>query len=223
MKVFEKIMYPIFIFMLAYAVYTSKTNLALFEETMVADDGMFQWTIFGTLLFASIMCFYRAGILKPFRGMIFSSSQKILGWVFLVFACDEVSWFQRVIGFSTPEFFLTHNTREQFNLHHLVLANFHINNIIFTLAVKIIATLYFLVFPFLYNRIEKLKTFFDKYGIPLPRYTQTAAYSVLALMVTLIPSEYNYVVFEFGFYWLLVLMMYNPINDEVFSRKSLVR
>jgi hypothetical protein len=47
-------------------------------------------------------------------------------------------------------------------------------------------------------------------------------YVILGLLVHLIHSEFFYVVFELGFYWLLVLMMYNPLNDEVFLRKTLV-
>ena len=109
------------------------------------------------------------------------------------------------------------------NIHHLVIGGFHVNDIIFTLAIKIIATLYFLILPFSYKRFDRLKSFVNRYAIPLPRYTHTAAYAVIALLMSLIPSDLRYIVFELCFYWILVLMMYNPLNDEVFSRVSLVR
>jgi len=223
LKLFEKLMYPVLIIFLLMAIYVSKTNLGYFESEMVAEDGIFQWMIFYTLLFASLMCFYRASILKPFRGSIFAACSIISGVVFLAFAMDEMSWGQRVFHFATPAFFIGHNTKMQFNFHHLVINGFHVNNIIFTLSIKVIATLYFLVLPFFYPKLEKIKAFVNRFAIALPRYTQTGAYIALAGFVSLIPSEFRYVIFEFGFYWILVLMMYNPLNDEAFSRKSLVR
>lgn len=223
MKLFEKIMYPVLVIFLALAIYLSRTDLYYFESAMVAEDGLFQWMIFYTLIFASAMCFYRASILKPFRGNVFASCQIIAGIVFLCFALDEMSWLQRIFGFNSPVFFQTHNTKMQVNVHHLVINGFRLNNLIFTFAIKILATLYFLVLPFFYTKLDKIKESVNKFAIPLPRYTQTGAYVVLALLVGLIPSDFRYVIFEFGFYWILVLMMYNPLNDEVFSRVSLVR
>jgi hypothetical protein len=223
LKLFEKIMYPILVIFLSIAIYLARTDLFYFESAMVVEDGLFQWMIFYTLLFASVMCFYRASILKPFRGATFATCLIISGVIFLAFAMDEMSWGQRVFDFSSPVFFLTHNTKMQVNFHHLVLGGFHINNIIFTLVIKILATLYFLVLPFFYTKLDEIKKFVNRFAIPLPRYTQTAAYLVLAGLVRLIPSDLRFVIFEFGFYWILVLMMYNPLNDEVFSRKSLIR
>lgn len=216
-------MYPILIVFLTMAIYLSRKDLYYFESAMVAQDGFFQWMTFYTILFAGIMCIYRASILKPFRGGVFAACQIAFGMVFFFFALDEMSWLQRIIGFNSPEFFQIHNTRMQVNFHHLIIYGFRLNNLIFTLAIKILATLYFLILPFLYPRLERLRNFVNKFGIPLPRYTHTGAYLALAGLVALIPSEFRYVIFEFGFYWLLVLMMYNPLNDEVFSRISLVR
>lgn len=221
--IFERIMYPVLVIFLTMAIYMSRTDLAYFESQMVADDGIFQWMIFSTLVFAAVMCFYRANILKPFRGNVFATCQVIAGIVFLCFAMDEMSWGQRIFDFESTPFFLTHNTRQQMNIHHLVVGGFHLNNIVFTVAIKILATLYFIVLPFFYPKLEKIRGFVNRFAIPLPRYTQTGAYVVLAGLVSLIPSDLRYVIFEFGFYWILVLMMYNPLNDEVFSRVSLIR
>lgn len=221
--IFEKIMYPLLVIFVVMAIYVSHTDLPYFESQMVADDGFFQWMIFSTLMFASLMCFYRANILKPFRGNVFATCLIIAGVVFLCFAMDEMSWGQRVFDFESSEFFKEHNTRGQMNIHHLVIWGFHLNNIVFTVAIKILASLYFVVLPFFYDRLEKIKIFVNRFAIPLPRYTQTGAYLILAGLVSLIHSDLRYVIFEFGFYWILVLMMYNPLNDEVFSRVSLVR
>ncbi len=222
-KLVEKVFYPILFCLLGFAIYYSRVNVEYFESVIVSDDGIFQNIIFFTILFASLMCFYRASILKPFRGGLFSACQVLVGILFFLFAMDEISWMQRIFNFATPAFFQTHNIRNQFNFHHLVINGFYINNLVFTLAIKILATLYFLILPFLYPRKEEVRNFVNKFAIPLPRYTQTSVYILLAILVNLIHSEFYYVVFELGFYWLLVLMMYNPLNDEVFKRKTLVR
>lgn len=223
MKLFEKIMYPILLIIIFFAIYLAKTDLNYFESTLAVPGGLFQCIIFGTLLFASIMCFYRASILKPFRGGTFSFCLIIMGVIFLAFALDEVSWGQTFFGFETPEFFKTRNIKGEMNFHHLVIGGFHVNDIIFTLTIKVIATLYFLVLPFSYKRLDRLKAFVNRYAIPLPRYSHTAAYAVIAILMSFIPSNLRYIVFELCFYWILVLMMYNPLNDEIFSRVSLVR
>ena len=223
MRSIEKVLYPVLFLLLGIAIYYSRTNMIYFESVIVADDGLFQHIIFFTILFASFMCFYRASILKPFRGSLFAACQVILGIIFLIFSMDEISWMQRIFHYATPSFFQTHNIRGQMNFHHLVINGFYINNLVFTLTIKIVATLYFLILPFLYPRRERIKRFVNRFAIPLPRYTQTAVYVLLGLFVNLIHSEYYYVVFELGFYWLLVLMMYNPLNDDVFSRKTLNR
>jgi hypothetical protein len=68
-----------------------------------------------------------------------------------------------------------------------------------------------------------LASFFNKTALPVPRYSHVGGYLLLALMSGMIRSDYRHIVFEFGFYWLFVLMMYNPLNSELFSRKTLIR
>ncbi len=223
MKLFEKFMYPILLIIVFFAIYLARTDKAYFETNLAVQGGFFQCLIFGTILFASIMCFYRASILKPFRGGTFSGCLIFMGIIFLAFALDEISWGQVFFDFASPEFFASRNLHGKMNIHHLVIGGFHVNDIIFTLAIKILATLYFLILPFSYKRFDRLKSYVNRYAIPLPRYTHTAAYAVIALLMSLIPSDLRYIVFELCFYWILVLMMYNPLNDEVFSRVSLVR
>lgn len=223
MKVFEKVMYPILLVLVIFSIYQSRVNPIHFENNLAEEGGLFQWVIFGTILFASIMCFYRASILKPFRGVIFSTCLIIAGFIFLVFALDEISWGQVFLHYETPEFIKLRNSQEQMNIRSLVIAGFEVKDIIFTLGIKIIATLYFLILPFFYKRLDKIRNFVNRYAIPLPRYSQIGAYLVITLVMMAIPSAMRHVLFELCFYWILVLMMYNPINDEVFSRVSLVR
>lgn len=223
MKFFEKLMYPILVVLIFFYMYHARNNPIYFETVLARESGPLQWLIISTLLFAAIMCFYRASILKPFRGGVFAACSIFTGIVFMVFALDEMSWGQIIFDFKTPEFIAIRNSLGEMNIRHLVIAGFEITDIVFTLFIKVIATLYFIVLPFFYSRLDKIKNFVNRFAIPLPRYTQTAAYAVAAILMSFIPSDRRYIIFEFVFYWILVLMMYNPLNEEVFSRKTLVR
>jgi hypothetical protein len=223
LKLFEKVMYPVLVLIVFYAIYLARLDKFYFESNLAQEGGFFQCLIFGTILFASCMCFYRASILRPFRGGTFSGCLVAMGILFLAFALDEISWGQVFFDFASPKFFIEHNMKGQLNIHHLVIAGFHINNIIFTLAIKILATLYFIILPFFYKRLDRLKAVVNRFAIPLPRYTHGVAYGVIAILMSFIPSDLRYIVFELCFYWILVLMMYNPLNEEIFSRVSLVR
>jgi hypothetical protein len=216
-------MYPLLLVLVCFSIYYSRVNPDYFEHHLAGEGGLFQWLIFSTITFASIMCFYRASILKPFRGGLFSTCLIIAGFVFLIFALDEISWGQLIFHYDTPEFIKVRNTQGEMNIRDLVIAGFEVKDIIFTLSIKILATLYFLIIPFFYKRLDQLRRFVNRFAIPLPRYTQIAAYFVMVLVMMAIPSSLRHIVFELCFYWILVLMMYNPLNDEVFSRKSLVR
>ncbi len=216
-------MYPVLVVLIFFYMYHARNNPTYFESVLAREGGPLQWLIISTLFFAAIMCFYRASILKPFRGGVFAACSIFTGFVFLMFAMDEMSWGQIIFDYKTPEFIAVRNSLGEMNIRHLVIAGFEITDIIFTLGIKILATLYFIVLPFFYSRLEQIKNFVNRFAIPLPRYTQTAAYVVAAILMSLIPSDRRYIIFEFVFYWILVLMMYNPLNEEVFSRKTLVR
>lgn len=216
-------MYPVLVVLIFFYMYHARNNPAYFESQLAVEGGPLQWLIISTLIFASLMCFYRASILRPFRGGVFAACCVVTGIVFLIFALDEMSWGQIVFNYQTPDFIAARNSMGEMNIRHLVIAGFEITDIIFTLGIKILATLYFIVLPFFYSRLDQIKNFVNRFAIPLPRYTQTAAYALAAILMSFIPSALRYIVFELVFYWILVLMMYNPLNDEVFSRKSLVR
>ena len=203
--------------------YHARNNPMYFENELANEGGPLQWLIICTLFFAGLMCFYRASILKPFRGTGFASCLVLGGIVFCAFAFDEMSWGQIIFHFKTPALIAERNSMGEMNFRHLVVAGFEFTDIIFTLGIKILATLYFIVLPFFYSRLDQIKNFVNRFAIPLPRYTQTAAYVLAAILMSFIPSSLRHIVFEFVFYWILVLLMYNPMNEEVFSRVSLVR
>lgn len=223
MKLFEKVMYPVLIILVAFFLYSAKFDQEYYFNELVSVGGLVQWLTIWTLVFASIVCFYRAYILKPFRGSFFATCSIIFGFIYLIFALDEMSWGQIVFNFKSPEFFLQRNALGETNLRHLTFMGFELSDIIFTFAIKLLASLYFIVLPLTYLKVPAIKKFANRLSLPVPRYTQIAAYVIFGALMFLFPVGTKHVIFEFIFYWLLVLLMYNPLNEEVFSRKSLVR
>lgn len=216
-------MYPFLVGLIFFYIYHARNNPFYFNHEIANEGGPLQWLTIGTLFFASLMCFYRADILRPFRGGEFSFYLIGAGIIFFGFAMDEMSWGQILFSYKTPAFIAKRNSMGEMNIRHIVIAGFEFSDIVFTLAIKIAATLYFLVLPFFYSKQIKVKNFVNNFAIPLPRFTQTGAFIVAAILMSFIPSPGRQVVFELVFYWILVLLMYNPLNEEIFSRVSLIR
>lgn len=222
MKTFEKVMYPVLVILLMYFMYTSMYEPEHFKE-LAKVGGLIQWLTILTLIFASFICFYRAHILKPFRGTFFATCSILFGILYLVFALDEMSWGQLMFHFESPNFFKLRNAFGETNLRHLTFLGTKLSDIVFTVFIKVLATIYFVIIPFAYTKIPSLKKLLNRFSVPVPRYFHTISYVLVGLSMYSFPVEYRSYVFEFVFYWFLVLLMYHPLNDEVFRRRSLVR
>lgn len=90
-----------------------------------AEDGIIEW-LSALLLFAGagfmaarLLALWRAPESRPYRLLHLAGAAGFAALFFLM-AGEEVSWFQRQIGFATPETVAAHNWQGEFNLH-----NFH--------------------------------------------------------------------------------------------------
>ncbi|TNE97721.1 MAG: hypothetical protein EP326_10965 [Deltaproteobacteria bacterium] len=201
----------------------SYTNKQFYEHVYVTEDGWIEYLTFLALLLGSILCWHRANILKPFRGKFFAFCLTMMGFLFLFGALEEISYAQRLIGFETPEWFKIHNTQGEFNFHNLKFGDFKVNRYIFGTFLGILVVLYFLVMPFLYVKLEKVKNLVDKFAIPVPKLFHIAAYILLAIIVKFIDSSRKGEILEFGGCWIFLLMCFGPLNRQLFSRKSFER
>lgn len=84
------------------------------------EDGMLEWAS-ALLLFAASGIFAERDprLLKGPQGRLVAGAAALLAAIFFVMAMEEISWFQRVIGFGTPEDFAEANWQGEFNLHNL--------------------------------------------------------------------------------------------------------
>lgn len=148
-----------------------------------------------------------------------------MGFVFVFGVGEEVSWGQRIFGFKSPQFFIDYNTQGEFNFHNLRFGKtatskgFRVNRIIFGTGLGIMVAIYFLIFPVLYRKKEAFKNFINRFALPLPRNYHIIAYLILFGLVQLIPTPKKGEILEFGGCWIFLLMMFEPLNREIFSRR----
>ncbi len=226
-KLLEKLVF-IFVFTLCLlGVYYSKNDLVFFESKYVGEDGPLEWLTVVALLGGSILGYYRARILKPFRQSKFIWSLYLASFVFFFGLMEEISWGQRIweslFDFHVPEFFQKYNTQGETNLHNLKFGNFKINKIIFGTFLGIFIIFYFLFLPFLYRKKEAVKTWVDSWALPLPKMYHIAAYISLAIIAEFVDGGKKGEILEFGGSWIFLLMIFEPYNREIFSRKSFER
>ncbi len=226
-KTLERIAF-VFVFILSVlGVYYSRTDLKFYESSYCGEDGPIEWLTVVALLMGSIMSIYRARILAPFRNKKFIFSLYFVAFVFFFGLMEEISWGQRIwtalFDFQVPEFFRKYNSQGETNFHNLYFGNFKVNKIIFGTFLGICVVFYFLILPSLYRKVESVKNKVDAWALPLPRFYHVIAYIVLALLVEGIAGGKKGEILEFGGCWIVLLMLFEPYNREIFSRKMIDR
>ncbi len=226
-KLLERLAF-IFVFTLCLlGVYYSRTDLPYFEGSYVREDGPLEWLTVVALFMGSVLCFYRARILRPFRQRKFIFSLYFLTVFFFFGLAEEISWGQRIwqawFDFKVPQFFVEFNSQQEMNIHNLRFGGVKINKLIFGTFLGIGIVFYFLVLPFVYQKKEAVKKFVDSWALPLPRLYHILAYISLAIIAELIAGGKKGEIMEFGGSWIVLLMIFEPFNREIFSRKSFER
>jgi hypothetical protein len=80
-----------------------------------------------------------------------------------------------------------------------------------------------LILPTLYKKQERVKEFIDSIAFPLPRGYHIVAYLCLAVIAEFIAGGKKGEILEFGGTWIVLLMIFEPFNREIFSRRSFER
>tara|TARA_R110002072_G_scaffold534_3_gene3650 strand:+ start:16673 stop:17371 length:699 start_codon:yes stop_codon:yes gene_type:complete len=222
-KILEKIAFLMIFTLVFLGIYFSRTDLPFFEGTYVKEDGLLEWLTVIALLVGIIMNIYRARILSPFRSSRFIFGLYFMAFVFLFGLGEEISWGQRIIqsfsDFQVPEFFIKYNSQQEMNLHNLQFSGTKINKLIFGTFLGIVVVFYFLILPFLYKKVEKVKKLVDSFALPLPRSYHIIAYISLAILAEFISGGKKGEILEFGGCWIVLLMCFEPANRHIFSRQ----
>lgn len=122
------------------------TNPNVFSA-LSEEDGPGEWSL-ALLLFASSFIFFlsflrfRKNINIP---LIIKCAFFLFAVIFFVIAMEEISWFQRILKFKTPDL-LNHNSQHEFNFHNIATSWFE-NSYYFG------AFLFLIVLPFVWRFI----------------------------------------------------------------------
>lgn len=223
MKWTEKLGYFFIFAVVITGVVLSHVDLEYYQGVYTREDGFVEWlTVFGLLAGAST-CFYRAKVLAKFRSPWFVLGLVGMGCLFIFGAGEEISWGQRIFNWHIPEFFAKNNSQGETNLHNLVVGGTKINKLVFGLFLTICVVIYFLILPVLYRKVEKIKELVDKFAVPIPKNTHIVAYLTLFGLSQLIVGHKPGEILEFGGCWIFYLMILEPFNRPIFSRRSFNR
>jgi hypothetical protein len=140
-----------------------------------------------------------------------------LTWAGLTLLClfcagEEISWGQRIFGWSSPGFFLQHNAQHETNLHNLVVAGVKVNRLVFSRILGACAAVYLLVLPVLHARVAAARRVIDGCGVPVPRPRHVAAIVAAFGLVELIASGKRYELLELVTTSTFLLILLFPTN-----------
>lgn len=107
----------VFVFPLA-AGWIEESNSDLYY-TLVQEDGALEWmTVWAFLLAAVVLVMVARGQRKAGHGTPWLTLGVAL--FCFVFAMEEISWGQRLLGYRPPEYFLKENFQQEFNFHNVI-------------------------------------------------------------------------------------------------------
>jgi len=116
-----------------------------YEKYFAGEDRLIEWLTCIGFFCASLICLSVIQKYKAFmnRWILFYLAGFAL--FFFVWAGEEISWGQRILGFQTPEILLEHNQQEEFNIHNLDLKLLHPRDVmgVYVYLVGIILPLFF--------------------------------------------------------------------------------
>lgn len=149
--------------------------------TLLAEDRLTEWMQF--------LCFVVISVLLGFTAVARARqvpvlSLEVLGMAGLsllvgLAALEEISWFQRVLGVESSEFFRQHNRQAETNLHNLALGNASLHKTVILKLIFITGIAHNLVLPLLARSRPGIQRFIESIGLYLPPLSVAVIYLVL--------------------------------------------
>ncbi len=210
----EKIVMLIVLIAMIIGIIAAAVNINWFLNSYVEEDGPIEWPTEIPLFIIFIACIV----------YLFKYARRKNVWFFLVYFFigllsffvfgEEISWGQRIFNFKTSAYFAAHNTQDEDNIHNLILDGEKLNKIIFTDVLIAGVIIYLIIFPWIYKRNQKFKTFIDKAALPLPTVYQTIACIVVFILSFLTFNPKGSELLEFGGCSIFMLIVLYPLNKE---------
>ncbi len=188
------------------------TNPVYFEEAYTREDGLVE-NLTAIALFAAAVIV----IVKLWRARGESTLRTACHVIFalmLIFgAGEEISWGQRIFGWESGEFFLEHNDQKETNLHNLIVNDTKINKFVFGQILTGFLAIYFLVLPFAFRGMKRVRAVVNRMGIPVPRVYQSLLFAVAYSMTLIIPAGRKWELGEMALAAVIVVVVINSYNN----------
>jgi len=151
---------------------------------LLGEDGLVEWMQF--------LCFTVLAALLGFIAVDRWSRQSrlsldvigIAGLSALVAlaAFEEISWFQRVLGVDSPEFFRQHNRQFETNLHNLALGGASLHKTILVKLIFVVGITHNVILPLVARTRPAVQRWVESLGVYLPPLSAALVYLLLVLL-----------------------------------------
>jgi hypothetical protein len=194
--------------------------LSYFDEVYAVEDGYVEY---GTALFlfcSSLLLVYRFIKLYKLKKLLWRVGILAIILVFIFGAGEEISWGQRIFNVESSQYFLENNAQGETNLHNMVVDGKKINKIIFSQLLTAILIIYLIFTPILFRKYKWVKNIATTFAIPIVKWHQTIAFLVGTLLMSFIPSEYKWELYELAFSVIFFLIFLNPLNKNIYEKNE---
>lgn len=179
---------------------------------LIIEDGVVESLTALTLLTMSVLVIIRMFHLK--RGGTWLAFNILMAVGFFFGFGEEISWGQRIFSIEAGEFFQSYNAQSETNLHNLEFNGVKINKLIFSLGLTVVFSIYFIFFGMLFRRSPWFRRLIRRFGVPVPRLSQTLLLAVTTALILAIPDSKKWELWEAVFVLVLFLVLLNPFNEE---------
>lgn len=216
----EKIAYSFLIIVFGFGIYFSNTDLIYFDGVYTKEDGFAEY---GTALFlfcSSLLLIYRFIKLQKFKKASWKFGILLIALIFLFGAGEEISWGQRIFNVESSEYFLENNAQGETNLHNMVVDGKKVNKIIFSQLLTVVLIIYLIITPILYRKYDFIKNLADMFAVPIVKWHHTIAFLLSTVLITFMPSNRKWELYELAFGVIFFLIFLNPFNKQIYSANS---
>ncbi len=195
MRLTEKIGLVLIFSFLAFGLWLGHFRQDGYVSWFAGEHGILEWLTLASIACGFIACLYRVSILKPFRKTSFVSGLYISAALIFLFGVIESS--------------------RRWGLVSDFVSGWFVAFLFFS---------YLTILPLCYLKYPKVRRRVNDWAIPLPRVYHINSYALLLLVYFFMPAiEQSAQLLQFGACWLFFMVMMEPLNRLVFSRKTLDR
>ena len=193
-----------------YIIFLSLTDVKSYSS-LIKEDGLIEYasTVFWLLAAMVLLADIVTKIKRKTTHFFYYLSYTTLMVLFIICAGEEISWGQRLIGISTPEFLTKVNVQNEMTLHNIGSIS------IFSNAFFLATLVFFLCIPILAGRYVQLNKYLYFYSFPISNRFVIYVFLMSLSIWIIIGIRFGTLGFHpFSFY---DQKYYTQMDDEIFE------